>query len=194
MRITSQDRPARRLAVSPRGGAHVAFISDGSFPIFLFSYWGRNSEDGRMPLHDLVRRQTREPARFAGLHDRGLLAPGMKADINVIEFAMTGTTRRPDAVAISAAVVSGYAAVVSRYLDVRALSAMSAPASASTRAMPLPMPRPAPDEDNFSGDVEFGWHHDVSPISWRRLFAVDGRLVDRSFASGSNPVSAHHPR
>jgi N-acyl-D-aspartate/D-glutamate deacylase len=40
-----------------------------------------------MALHDLVRRQTREPARFAGLHDRGVLAPGMKADINVIDFA-----------------------------------------------------------------------------------------------------------
>jgi N-acyl-D-aspartate/D-glutamate deacylase len=69
------------------GGAHVAFISDASFPTFLFSYWGRDREDGRMPLHDLVRRQTREPARFAGLHDRGVLAPGMKADINVIDFA-----------------------------------------------------------------------------------------------------------
>jgi N-acyl-D-aspartate/D-glutamate deacylase len=69
------------------GGAHVAFISDASFPTFLFSYWGRDREDGRMELHDLVRRQTREPARFAGLHDRGVLAPGMKADINVIDFA-----------------------------------------------------------------------------------------------------------
>ncbi len=69
------------------GGAHVAFISDASFPTFLFSYWGRDREDGRMPLHDLVRRQTREPANFAGLTDRGVLAPGMKADINVIDFA-----------------------------------------------------------------------------------------------------------
>jgi len=69
------------------GGAHVAFISDASFPTFLFTYWGRDREDGRMPLHDLVRRQTREPARFAGLIDRGVLAPGMKADINVIDFA-----------------------------------------------------------------------------------------------------------
>ena len=69
------------------GGAHVAFISDASFPTFLFSYWGRDVADGRMPLHDLVRRQTREPARFAGLTDRGVLAPGMKADINVIDFA-----------------------------------------------------------------------------------------------------------
>ena len=69
------------------GGAHVAFISDASFPTFLFSYWGRDRGNDRMELHDLVRRQTREPARFAGLHDRGVLAPGMKADINVIDFA-----------------------------------------------------------------------------------------------------------
>jgi N-acyl-D-aspartate/D-glutamate deacylase len=68
------------------GGAHVAFISDASFPTFLFSYWGRDREDGRMSIPDLVRRQTREPARFAGLLDRGVLAPGMKADINVIDF------------------------------------------------------------------------------------------------------------
>ena len=68
------------------GGAHVAFISDASFPTFLFSYWGRDREDGRMSIPDLVRRQTREPARFAGLTDRGVIAPGMKADINVIDF------------------------------------------------------------------------------------------------------------
>ena len=68
------------------GGAHVAFISDASFPTFLFSYWGRDRGADRMSIPDLVRRQTREPARFAGLHDRGILAPGMKADINVIDF------------------------------------------------------------------------------------------------------------
>ena len=75
------------------GGAHVAFISDASFPTFLFSYWGRDREDGRMPLHDLVRRQTKVPATFAGLTDRGVLAPGMKADINVIDFARLGLER-----------------------------------------------------------------------------------------------------
>jgi N-acyl-D-aspartate/D-glutamate deacylase len=68
------------------GGAHVAFISDASFPTFLFSYWGRDRGADRMSIPDLVRRQTREPARFAGLTDRGLLAPGMKADVNVIDF------------------------------------------------------------------------------------------------------------
>jgi N-acyl-D-aspartate/D-glutamate deacylase len=69
------------------GGAHVAFICDASFPTFLFSYWGRDRGADRMPLHDLVRRQTREPARFAGLTDRGVLEVGKKADINVIDFA-----------------------------------------------------------------------------------------------------------
>ena len=49
------------------GGAHVAFISDASFPTFLFSYWGRDRGADRMDIPDLVRRQTREPARFAGL-------------------------------------------------------------------------------------------------------------------------------
>ena len=68
------------------GGAHVAFISDASFPTFLFSYWGRDRGADKFPLEHLVRRQTREPALFAGLHDRGLIAPGMKADMNVIDF------------------------------------------------------------------------------------------------------------
>ena len=75
------------------GGAHVAFISDASFPTFLFSYWGRDRGADRMDIPDLVRRQTREPARFAGLSDRGVLARGMKADINVIDFSRLSLER-----------------------------------------------------------------------------------------------------
>jgi N-acyl-D-aspartate/D-glutamate deacylase len=75
------------------GGAHVAFISDASFPTFLFSYWGRDRGADRMDIPDLVRRQTREPARFAGLSDRGVLAAGMKADINIIDFAKLALER-----------------------------------------------------------------------------------------------------
>ena len=75
------------------GGAHVAFISDASFPTFLFSYWGRDRVDGRMSVPDLVRRQTKVPAQFAGLNDRGVIAPGMKADINVIDFPNLGLAR-----------------------------------------------------------------------------------------------------
>lgn len=77
------------------GGAHVAFISDASFQTFLFSYWGRDRGEDRMNIPDLVRRQTREPAQFAGLHDRGVIAPGMKADVNIIDFPNLAL-ERPD--------------------------------------------------------------------------------------------------
>ncbi|HYZ32718.1 MAG TPA: amidohydrolase family protein [Crenalkalicoccus sp.] len=75
------------------GGAHVGFISDGSFPTFLLSYWGRDRREGRLPLAELVRRQSSDTARAAGLADRGVLAPGMKADVNVIDFDALGLAR-----------------------------------------------------------------------------------------------------
>jgi len=65
------------------GGAHVGFISDGSFPSFLLAYWGKQRG---LPVEELVRRQTSDTARAAGLHDRGLLKPGLRADINVIDW------------------------------------------------------------------------------------------------------------
>ncbi len=68
------------------GGAHVGFISDGSFPTFLLTYWGRDRGSDTLPLPELVRRQTSDTARAVGLHDRGVLAPGKKADVNVIDF------------------------------------------------------------------------------------------------------------
>lgn len=68
------------------GGAHVGFISDGSFPTFLLTYWGRDRGTDTLPLPELVRRQTSDTARAAGLRDRGVLAPGMKADANIIDF------------------------------------------------------------------------------------------------------------
>jgi N-acyl-D-aspartate/D-glutamate deacylase len=64
------------------GGAHVGFISDGSFPTFLLTHWGKREG---IPLPELIRRQTSDTARAAGLGDRGVLAPGMKADLNVID-------------------------------------------------------------------------------------------------------------
>jgi N-acyl-D-aspartate/D-glutamate deacylase len=68
------------------GGAHVGFISDASFPTYLLSYWGRDRSSGRYPLTELVRRQTSDTARAVGLFDRGVIAPGFKADLNVIDF------------------------------------------------------------------------------------------------------------
>ena len=69
------------------GGAHVGIISDGSFPTTLLAHWGRDRRRGRrFDVAWLVRRHTRDAAAAVGLLDRGLLAPGYKADLNVIDF------------------------------------------------------------------------------------------------------------
>ncbi|MBB3898601.1 N-acyl-D-amino-acid deacylase family protein [Roseococcus suduntuyensis] len=62
------------------GGAHVGFISDGSFPTFTLMHWPKRG----FPMEELIRRQTSDTARAMGLTDRGVLAPGLLADINLI--------------------------------------------------------------------------------------------------------------
>jgi N-acyl-D-aspartate/D-glutamate deacylase len=79
------DNPNTVVGVAD-GGAHVAHISDTSFPTFLLSYWGRDRPEGALDLGKLVARLTTNPASLVGLLDRGVLAPGFKADINVIDF------------------------------------------------------------------------------------------------------------
>ncbi len=69
------------------GGAHCGLICDATIPTYLLTHWVRDRARGdRLPLEWIVKRQTKENAEFFGLHDRGVLAPGMKADINVIDF------------------------------------------------------------------------------------------------------------
>ena len=68
------------------GGAHVSIISDGSFPTYLLTHWGRDRSHGRFDLGWLVKRHTADTAAVVGLHDRGMVAPGYKADLNVIDF------------------------------------------------------------------------------------------------------------
>jgi N-acyl-D-aspartate/D-glutamate deacylase len=68
------------------GGAHVGTICDGSFPTTLLQHWGRERPEGRIPLEFLIQRQCRDTARTVGLLDRGVLAPGYRADLNVIDF------------------------------------------------------------------------------------------------------------
>jgi N-acyl-D-aspartate/D-glutamate deacylase len=72
------------------GGAHVGFISDGSFPTFLLAYWARDAKEQVFPVEEIVRRLTSDTARAAGLADRGVLRPGMKADVNVFDLAALG--------------------------------------------------------------------------------------------------------
>ncbi|MYE86368.1 MAG: amidohydrolase family protein, partial [Gammaproteobacteria bacterium] len=69
------------------GGAHVGTICDASFITTLFTHWGRDRDRGeRIDLPTLVKSQTHDTARAVDLHDRGVVAPGMKADLNVIDF------------------------------------------------------------------------------------------------------------
>jgi N-acyl-D-aspartate/D-glutamate deacylase len=78
--------PACLLGLSD-GGAHCASIVDAGTPSFMLSHWARDRQRGpRLPLELLVRRQTSETAGFFGLTDRGRLAPGLRADVNLIDF------------------------------------------------------------------------------------------------------------
>ena len=86
--------PARRMMTHKDcvpglsdGGAHVGTICDGSFPTTLLTYWTRDRTRGpRLPLEHIIRLQARETARAVGLHDRGVLKPGYRADLNVIDY------------------------------------------------------------------------------------------------------------
>jgi N-acyl-D-aspartate/D-glutamate deacylase len=77
------------------GGAHVGTICDASFPTTLLSYWGRDRDEGRIDLPYLVRQHTRDTAETVGLLDRGVLAPGYRADANLIDFDAL-RPRRPE--------------------------------------------------------------------------------------------------
>jgi N-acyl-D-aspartate/D-glutamate deacylase len=77
------------------GGAHVGTICDASFPTTLLTLWARDRDHGRLDLPFVVHRQTQATARTVGLLDRGVLAPGYRADVNVIDFEHLAA-RRPE--------------------------------------------------------------------------------------------------
>jgi len=69
------------------GGAHCGVICDASMPTYMLTHRVRDRSRGeRLPLEFAVRRQTHDTAQLYGLLDRGTLAPGMKADVNLIDF------------------------------------------------------------------------------------------------------------
>jgi N-acyl-D-aspartate/D-glutamate deacylase len=69
------------------GGAHVGTICDASFSTYLLAHWGRDRSRGeQIDLPTLVKAQSADTATAVGLLDRGVIAPGMRADINVIDF------------------------------------------------------------------------------------------------------------
>jgi N-acyl-D-amino-acid deacylase len=67
------------------GGAHVDLICDAGYPSFLLSYWVRERPRGTIPLEQAVEILTREPAAVYGLRDRGVIEPGLRADLNVLD-------------------------------------------------------------------------------------------------------------
>lgn len=70
------------------GGAHMGLLCDASVPTFLLTHWTRDRTRGpQFPLEWMVHRLTGEPAELLGLGDRGRLAPGLRADLNVIDPA-----------------------------------------------------------------------------------------------------------
>ncbi|MGA2951433.1 MAG: amidohydrolase family protein, partial [Caulobacteraceae bacterium] len=85
---------ARELIVHPLtvpglsdGGAHVGMICDGSFPTTLLTHWTRDRTRGpKLAVAEVVRMQARDTARLVGLNDRGVIAPGYRADLNVIDY------------------------------------------------------------------------------------------------------------
>jgi N-acyl-D-aspartate/D-glutamate deacylase len=80
------------------GGAHVGVICDASSPTSLLTLWGRDRTRGpKLGLEYLIAKQTRGTAEAYGLLDRGLLAPGHKADINIIDFDALAL-KRPEVV------------------------------------------------------------------------------------------------
>jgi N-acyl-D-amino-acid deacylase len=92
--VTGDHEPIHRMLNDPAcllglsdGGAHCTSIVDSGLPSFMLQHWGRDRHRGpRMPLEHLVKRQTSETADFFGLSDRGRLVPGMRADVNIIDF------------------------------------------------------------------------------------------------------------
>ncbi len=80
------------------GGAHLGYLCDASLPTFMLTHWVRDrAQGGKLSLGEAVKALTVDTARVVGLLDRGRIAPGYKADINIIDWDRL--TLRPPTVA-----------------------------------------------------------------------------------------------
>jgi N-acyl-D-aspartate/D-glutamate deacylase len=93
-------RATREMLLHPRtvpglsdGGAHCTMVADFDYPTFLLSYWARDAPtELRLPVEWVFQRQCADTASLVGLDDRGVLAPGKRADINLIDLTTVGST------------------------------------------------------------------------------------------------------
>ncbi len=84
---------ANRYAIpgAADGGAHVATICDGGIPTFMLTHWVRDRTAGeRFPIEYIVKKQTADTAALYGFNDRGMVKPGLRADLNIIDFDRLG--------------------------------------------------------------------------------------------------------
>jgi N-acyl-D-amino-acid deacylase len=77
--------PSVALGLSD-GGAHCGAICDASIPTFMLTHWARDRQDG-LALELVVRKMTHDTATLYGLDDRGVIAPGYRADLNLVDLA-----------------------------------------------------------------------------------------------------------
>ena len=86
MTYAATNHPYTRMGLSD-AGAHCGAICDGGTPTFMLTHWARDRTRGpKFALEYIVQRQTSQTAQLYGLSDRGLVAPGLRADLNVIDF------------------------------------------------------------------------------------------------------------
>jgi N-acyl-D-amino-acid deacylase len=80
-------KPGTLIALGD-GGAHYGSVCDATYTTyFLLNYVCRKTSGVRLPIEQAIRMLTRDPAEAVGLGDRGLLRPGYKADLNIIDLA-----------------------------------------------------------------------------------------------------------
>lgn len=82
----AHQHPGTRMGLSD-AGAHCGAICDGGTPTFMLTHWVRDrTRGGKLPLELVVHRQTQQTAALYGLNDRGLIAAGKRADLNIIDY------------------------------------------------------------------------------------------------------------
>ena len=93
-RVARKFSDPRTLIGISDGGAHVDMLCNAGYPSYLMGVFVR--EKRALPLEHAVRRITSEPARFFGLTDRGVLRPGLAADITIFDLNTVGSPERPE--------------------------------------------------------------------------------------------------
>ena len=78
-------RHPRALAALSDAGAHVGTVCDASFPAFMLTHWARDRASDRLPVEQVVAMLSARNADYLGLTDRGRIAPGQRADLNLID-------------------------------------------------------------------------------------------------------------